>query len=194
MEQNENRLVAVNTFVTRQTKDSPFSYFSGDWSCLIKLVEGNFDKGVQGYRDGVLLVPIPVCSALGRFYSDIVTLKEGAKLEGTFKARQPGEDPRISVYAVEGEKISARTVQVVLYRADVLAEDDARSTPAQWEIIAINASPTEEEVPISVDALIANHFQFSGGTATNLSDHDFVAMLRKSALFWKDKALLKPNG
>ena len=32
-----------------------------------------------------------------------------------------------------------------------------------------------------------------GGTDTNLSDADFVAMLRKSVMFWKDKVLAAPE-
>jgi len=81
-------------------------------------------------------------------------------------------------------------VDVVLYRKDVLAENKENTTDAEWEIVSINASPEEGELPIMPDTLIANHFQLSGGTATNMSDSEFVEALKKSVLYWKDKALV----
>jgi predicted sugar kinase len=86
----------------------------------------------------------------------------------------------------------AKRVDIVLYRHDVLAENNEHDSEADWEIVSVNASPTEEETPIKVGTLLANHYGLSGGTATNLSAADFVAMLRKSVLFWKDKANAAP--
>jgi len=37
--------------------------------------------------------------------------------------------------------------------------------------------------------LMHNHFGSDGGTRTNLSDEQFVAMLKDSFIFWSDKAL-----
>ena len=45
---------------------------------------------------------------------------------------------------------------------------------------------------MSVGTMLANHFQFSGGTETKMSDAKFIAALRKSAEYWKDKALVRP--
>lgn len=192
--------IAVSDFVQRQTKDSPFSYYTGSWESLRGLTAlcfGDEGKTVSGYREGVVLVSVPV---LG-FYSAIVTLGDGDVLTGTFERRQPGEDPRKSIKvdisgadrhpgSPQGGKQKAEHVNIVLYHKDVLDEDDGRSTDADWEIISINAAPTDEDVPIDPDTLIANHFELSGGTATKMSAEAFEAALKKSVLYWKDKAMV----
>ena len=53
------RLVACNAFVTRQTPSSMFSHYVGGWESLESLVEANLDNAVPGYRDGIVLVPVP---------------------------------------------------------------------------------------------------------------------------------------
>jgi len=177
--------IAFNNFVSRQTETSPFTHWNLFDDVVLSRVQENFGKAKQGYRDGVVLVPVEPEG----FFSSIVQLVEGDKLEGEFKARRPGEDPRKTLHA-KGQKIPAKSVDVVLYRNDVLAENKENTTDAEWEIVSINASPEEGELPIMPDTLIANHFQLSGGTATNMSDSEFVEALKKSVLYWKDKALV----
>jgi hypothetical protein len=177
--------IAVSEFVKRQTPESRFSHFEGEELDLIILVQHNWDKRKPGYRDGVTLVPVPS----KHFYSGIVQLKAGDKFAGVYEARQEGEDPRKSTWVVGGKKIPAKQVDIILYRHDVLAENDEQSAETDWEIISINASPTEEEVPIPMGALIANHLELSGGTATKMTDAEFVTQLRKTVLWWGDKAM-----
>jgi hypothetical protein len=163
---------------------------------VLKLVEWNFPNAKPGYRNGVVLVPVPTTyKEQPAFYSNIVQLKEGDVLAGEFKPRHPGEKPRKSTYVVGGQKMPAKSVEIVLYHKDVLAEGNERSSDADWEIISINASPFEEgmEIPMSPGTLMSNHFQLSGGTATHMTDSDFVNALRKSVLFWKDKANAAPK-
>lgn len=178
---------AISDFVRRQTKKSRFSHFEGSYIELLALVEDNFNKAKPGYRDGVCLVPVPS----ENFFTGVVQLKEGDKLKGVFAPRYPGEKPRKSTWLSGGDKIPAKQVDIVLYRSDVLSENNSRSSNADWEIISINASPIEgEEVPIPVGSLLANHFNLSGGTATNMSNDEFVETLRKSVLWWQDKTFL----
>ena len=183
--------IAVSTFVKRQTKESEFSYFDGSWDQLKALAEKHFyDNKSAVTRKDVLLVNVPPML----FYSGIVTLKEGDLLTGSYKARQPGEQPRKSVQAVKGEKLPAKSVQLVLYSHDALAENNEQSSEADWEIISINASPIEGiEVPIPIGALIANYFEFDGGTKTEMTPEQFIAQLKESAIFWQDKAMLAPS-
>lgn len=182
--------IHVNSFVKRQTAESEFSYFDGSWDELAQLVEEFFENKTQGYRDGVVLVNVPP----ERFYSSVVLLQEGDKLIGEYKARKEGEEPRKSTRVVGGKKSPAARVDVILYHADVLKEDGDNETEDQWEIISLNANPVDEEMPIPVGALIANHFGLSGGTDTKMSDAEFVAQLRESVLFWKDKAMAGGDG
>ncbi len=185
--------IQISQFVRRQTKDSEFSHFEGGNTALLILVSKNWDQRKQGYREGVVLVPILDEWAQKKFYCGVCKLEEGDKLSGAYKARQPGEKPRKSTYKVGGEKIQAKAVDVVCYYKDVLAEGNERSSEADWEIISINARPSIEEMPISTGALIANHLQLSGGTKTNMSDEDFVKQLRISQAYWSDKALVEPK-
>lgn len=202
---NTSETIAMG-FARRQTPESEFSHCAvplpSNWTTKSRLDERNetyvvalaassFREQKPGYREGVILIPV----APENFYSGVVQLKEGDRLEGEYKARREGEDPRKKVYkAGTSEKLPAKYVEIVLYHKDVLAEDGDRDTEADWEIVSINASPSDKPVPIPMGALIANHLHLSGGTQTNMTDEEFVATLRESVAFWKDKALVKPQG
>lgn len=177
------------TFAARQTKESQFSHWEFPNEQLVELVVANFHNRKPGYREGVILVPV----APEGFFAGVVTLEPGTLLIGKYEARKEGEEPRKSTFAVGGRKVPAKSVDVVLYHHDVLAENNEQSGDTEWEIISVNASPTLGEMPIAPGALIANHLQLSGGTATNMTDEQFVAKLRESLAFWKDKALAAPE-
>jgi len=180
--------IAVNDFVKRQTSDSRFSHFDGEWEELVSRVEANFESRLFGYRDDVVLVPVEPAG----FFSGVVQLKEGDRLVGGFEPRRAGEVPRKFVTVTDTEKLPAKHVYVVLYTSKILSEDNDNQLPpheGNWEVISINASPTEGSMPIDPMVLMHNHFGSDGGTETGLSDHDFVSMLRESFIFWKDKAM-----
>lgn len=183
--------IHIAKFVRRQTQDSQYTHWILSDEDLLERIEAAFDRSKPGYREGVLLVPIDPQG----FYTSIVTLAEGDKLAGTFKRRVAKEDPRKSVVRDRGDtplaelKQPAAKVDIILYRDDVLAEDKD-DTGHEWNIISVNAYPTEEEAPIHPDVLIANHFHLSGGTKTNLTPEDFESKLRVSVLYWKDKAMV----
>lgn len=181
--------IHITSFVRRQTPKSAFTHWEFDDAELLKRVYDNFKKKKSGYREGVELVPIDPDGV----YTGVVTLNPGDLMVGEYTSRRDGEDPRKSIYSVNGNKIPAQSAFVVLYRHDVLAENKENETDADYEIVSINGSPTLEEQPIAVSALIANHFQLSGGTSTKMSDSEFVEALRISVNFWKDKSLIAPE-
>ncbi len=188
--------VHINTFVTRQTPESSFSCFMGTDTELLVAVLAGIDKAVLGYRDGVLIVPV----APEGFLSAVVTLQDGDKLAGEFKARRAGEAPRQHVgLAVPEEnrvahKSPALKVDVILYASSVLAEDGGSNelppVDGNWEIISINASMCEGDEPIAPMTLLHNHFGSSGGTATNMTPEQLEDALRVSFDFWKNKTML----
>jgi len=191
--------IAVSQFVRRQTKESEFSYYDGKWEDLVKLVTTHFPNALLGYRDGVCLVSVPVndfYTSVVQFYTSVVQLNEGDELEGVYLPRQTGETPRKRVWKKNGQKMPAKYCEIVLYRHDVLAENNEQSCDADWEIISINASPEggvpEGGIPLTVGTLLANHFQDSGGTATHMSPEKLVHALRVSYFYWKDKINCKP--
>lgn len=181
--------IIVNSFARGRhfVDGKPFSRFYGSEDDLLARVREAFDSQKPGYRPGVILVPIRPegCEA------GVVRLHEGITMHAEFTARRPGEEPRLQITA-EGEKIPAVAVDVVLYSSKTLAEDGDNELPADdgnWEVVSINGRGTVEEEPIPPQALIANHFQLSGGTATGMSAQEFEEALKKSVLYWKDKAL-----
>jgi len=186
-------LVAINSFVRRQTAESPFTHFEGEEDSLLRMVEESIktDNFTQGYRDGVILVNLPPSD----FFTGLVELKEGDSLVGKFEARVEGEAPRQSIRARKYNnfpgKQPAKKVQIVCYRKDVLAEDGHDETDAEWEIVSLNGYPTGKVAPIDPMTLMHNHFGSDGGTDTNMTAEEFERQLRESFSYWKNKALLE---
>ena len=184
--------LVVNPFVLRQTAESPFSHFAGDggWGTIVARAIAAMAAGATkpGYRDGVLEVIIDPTDVM----SGVVVLTDGAELVGTYKPRRVGETPRKEIRAKGAHKMPAATASVILYRTDVLAENGDNILPMSaggWEIVSLNASPVEGDIPIDPMTLMHNHFGSDGGTATGMSDSEFVSALRRGFEFWKNKAM-----
>ncbi len=171
--------VAINNFVRRQTENSQFSHFTGTWDELIELVEKNFDRAQSGYRDGVVLVPVP---AEG-FFTGVVEVNEASELLAKFEARRSGEEPYVRVLA-RGEKLPAEAVEIVLYRHDVLGDD--ASACVEWEIVSINARPTEGPEPMSPVAMARNFLDLPGGTKADYSAEEFA----RAIIYWSKRAMI----
>ena len=191
-------LVAINSFVRRQTFESPFTFFNGRDEELIKMTEEAILSGniIPGYRDGVVLAKVDP----KQFYTGVVELKAGDRLVGEFSARREGETPRQHVYVNYGgvdvnPKTSALTVHVVCYRHDVLVEGGDAQTDAEWEIIALNgyAFFTDKDVPMQPHTMMHNHFGSDGGTKTGWTPEEFEKKLRESFLYWNDKGRMAPK-
>lgn len=180
--------IHITNFVRRQTETSQHSHWNISDEDLVNRITNNLHKAHNGYREGVILVPIDP----NGFFSSITDLKINDHLNGSFTCRREGEEPRKSIFVV-GNKAPAKTVWIVLYAHHVLAEKNENETAADYEVVSVNASPTEdnEPAPMPPETLIANHFELSGGTATKMTDAEFVESLRKSVLYWKDKALVQ---
>ena len=182
--------IHITSFVRRQTPESHFSHWTISDEELVKRISKNLNVARTGYREGVLLVPVEPEG----FFSAVTILQPNDKLAGLFECRRPGEEPRKSIFVV-GEKKPAKTVWVVLYAHHVLAQKNEDESDADYEIVSINASPTFDSnpAPMPPETLIANHYELSGGTATKMTDSEFVASLRESVMYWKDKVQVSPN-
>lgn len=169
--------VEINDFVKRQTKNSRFSYFDGTWDELIKLVKSNFINHKKGYRDGVILISLQP----ENFYSSICKIERDSIFETKFEPRREGEEPIKRTIIKNGKKVPAKFVDIVLYRHDVLLENEENSTDANWEIISINASVIENE-PMHPMTMARNMLNKEGGTKAEYTGQQFAEAL----WFWKD--------
>jgi hypothetical protein len=187
--------IAFNSFVRRQVADSRFGHTTLSERAVLDLLTEGFGLSKPSYREGVILVPVP---AEG-FFASTTVLKEGMKLKATYEPRRKGEEPRLNVgidvskVGYEAAKSPAVACDIVLYASTVLAENGDNELPASegnWEVVSINPRLCVEEEPIRPGTLMANHFCDDGGTATGMSDSEFVEALRKSRTYWNGKISL----
>tara|TARA_R100000353_G_scaffold138973_1_gene98907 strand:+ start:180 stop:797 length:618 start_codon:yes stop_codon:yes gene_type:complete len=189
--------VAIHKFVKRQTPSSGYSYRAGlgwdcDWYDVLDDIMSNFDKAYTGSISGVLYVPLDP----EKYRTAVRVLKDKDQLYGQFRTRegQEGkEEPRKSFRTTTMGGHDAKVAYAVLYSSVKLAESGQETmlepVEGHWELISINASPVEGEMPIDPETLMHNHFGSSGGSATGMSDEEFLKQLRESFDWWKDKAM-----
>jgi len=179
--------IAFHSFLARHTPESRFTHWTLTEAEVLDRVQKNWNARRPSYRDGVLEVPVEPEG----FFSPVVFLQPGDRLKGVYESRKEGEEPRMVTVLDRGtrEKTPAVGVNVILYHKNVLAED-GETFDHDWAIISINARITEEPEPMTVGTLMANHFHIDGGTATGWSPEKFEEELRKSFLYWRNKALL----
>ena len=113
-----------------------------------------------------------------RFMSGLVRVTPDTEMVAKMVTRAEGEEPYIAVYAVNGAKSHAKSVDVVVYRHDVLMEDDDATTSAEWEIIAILASPEEHELPMDPVTMMRNFLHLPGGTQGDFTAAEFAMSIR----------------
>jgi len=177
--------VKCGSFVKRQTPESGYSHYVGEWEELEQYAESALCAGLyrKGYRSGVVLVDFsPILCKY--FRSAIVELSEDTKLTAAYAPRRPKEAPFIRVSA-KAQKQIATHASVVLYRKDVLAENNERETDADWEIVCIKARTSEEEEPMDPYTMARNFLHLEGGTKGDFSAEDFA----KSIVYWNNHAM-----
>jgi len=185
--------IGINAFLDRQRDPNcGLTHWEFPDEELVQRAKSGWDKRRQGYRDGVVLIPV---SPVG-FKAGMRILHEGDELRGSYTARRPGELPRKFIgYASPGPiaeaKVEPRSVDLVLYSRDTLAEDQTVIV-SDWDIIAVLGKfcSEGEEEPMDPGTLMANHFKDSGGTATGMTPEQFETALRRSYYYWRDKAQL----
>lgn len=167
MTTSRHNKVGVNEFVIRQSYDSQYTDYKGSWSDLANVTEAQLEKGEfsPGYRDGVILVHIDKGECcLFSTYTDF-PIFEGMKLAAVCEKEKgrEHEPARIKINILE-PKNRCNFVDIVLYRKDVLAENNENSTDAEWEIVSINGRLNKEKAPMSPLTIVRNWLHLKGGT------------------------------
>ena len=181
--------VSVNDFVCRQTKDSMKSYsenLSFDEIAIHaqrQLTCGNYK---QGYRDGVIIVQVED-TLLHHFICPFVEISDETKLRAVVTRRRPNETPYIQIRALNGTPLKTGSVDLILYRHDVLSETDEQTSDANWELISFHAIPEGiHDMPMGPVTMMRNQLQLTGGTKAYYESEDWA----KSVNFWQGYAML----
>lgn len=163
----------ISSFIQQfNTREGTNSYYKGSWEDLENLVkthEHNSEPGTGSVNGDVILVNVPPKG----FYTSVVKIDSTNQhlVEETDVIRIEGEKP-VGMKVIKGVKPEATHVQVVCYRADVLAQDNDRSNDAEWEIIAINAQP-EKTVPMHPTTMLRNSNHEEGGTLRSYTEKEW---------------------
>jgi hypothetical protein len=190
----KKQTVGVNSFVRRQVKGSGKSYsFDLAFEKIAVHAENrlNFpgDHIVPGYRDGVCLVSADR-SFVNSFYCPLIKIKPTTELRAVFTKRRKKENSYIQIRAVAGDPLPASRVDFILYRHDVLAENNEQSTDMDWELVSFNAIPKEiEKMPMGFVTMMRNQLCLPGGTRARYSTEEWA----ESVLFWQKYAFLLEN-
>jgi hypothetical protein len=198
--------IVCNTFVKRQTAESPFSFFAdmppcpthpdgrtAAWGSLEAHIEECVDEPLKldavikdGYKPGVKVVTIPG-AAFGShgFYSGVVAVTEKTPLMARFAARREGEAPFMEVLA-QGPKLPAEVVDIILYSRELLiAEGEPGDPTADYEIVSINARSSLAPEPMTPMAMARNFLGLAGGTKAEYTAQQFADAI----VFWSQHAM-----
>ena len=181
--------VAVNEFVRRQVKGSGKTYSDSlSFEEITEDAEQQMDGGnfIEGYRNGVRIVK-GSAKLSRKFVCPFVKIDENTVLESSLVKRQDGEKPYIQTRAKNGTPLNAGRVEYILYRHDVLAENDEQSTDAEWELISVHAIPEGvDKLPMGPVTMMRNQLEFPGGTKAQYSSDEWAEAVR----FWQQYAAL----
>ena len=185
-------LVAVNDFVRRQVKNSGKTYAK---TLSFDQIANHASTQMQnkiyrdGYRDGVRIVAADE-SIKSDFVCPFVKLNNNIKLISNLVYRREGEEPYIQVRAINGSPTETGKVELILYRHDVLAENNEQSTDADWELIAFQAVPKGVDyLPMGPVTMMRNQLDLHGGTKAEYSSKEWANSIR----FWQKYAAIEPN-
>lgn len=169
-------IVGTSNFVKGfSVREGGNSYFTGTWEELEQLVMEHFDNhewGTGSKNGDVLLVNVPPEG----FRTSIVEVTDENRhlIEEVEKVRREGEKPYKTKVIRNGmTKQPAKFAKVVIYRADVLALDNDRSTDAEWEIVSVNAQ-NDERTPMHPTTMMRNAQNEEGGTLRTYTDEEWA--------------------
>ena len=144
---------------------------------------GNFKNG---YRDGVVIVQVEDI-LLHHFICPFVQISDKTKLRAVVTRRRPNEAPYIQIRALNGAPLKTGSVDLILYRHDVLAETNEQTSNTDWELISFHAIPEGiHDMPMGPVTMMRNQLQLIGGTKAYYESEDWA----ESVNFWQGYAML----
>ena len=182
--------VAVNDFVKRQIKGSGKTYsntLSFEQIAVDAQQQMQASNFLEGYRKGVRIVKGSKEYARC-FICPYVKIDANTELVSKMVTRQKGEIPYIQTRAKSGTPLKAAYIEYILYRHDVLLENNEHSTNIDWELISIHAIPEGfEKMPMGSITMMRNQLELPGGTKAKYSSEEWA----ESVKFWQQIAALE---
>ena len=179
--------VEASSFVKRQIKGSGKTFsklISFDKIASIAEQYLNNENFKQGYRDGVVIITLDK-NISSKFICPLVKINDNTKLLAKMVKRRDNEESYIQIRALNGKPLNASSVDLILYRKDVLKETNENSTDANWELIAFMAKPKNLKMPMGPITMMRNQLQKEGGTKGEYSSSEWA----DSIDFWQRYAI-----
>ena len=182
--------VAVNQFVKRQVEGSGKTFsrtLSFEEIAVDAQEQMNTGNFLDGYRDGVRIVRGSK-KYTNHFICPYVKIDENTQLISRVIKRQVNELPYIQTRAKSGKPLKAGCIEYILYRHDVLLENNEQSTNVDWELISVHAIPEGfEKIPMGFVTMMRNQLELPGGTKAKYSSEEWA----ESVKFWQKFAALE---
>ena len=189
-------IIGVSDFAKGRHFDiSGYTYTTLTPDELSELVSRYWHTAIPGAGEKDLtrkvLVSVPATvHSTEAFFTPYARLTEGMLFRGYTKRRQEGEDLYREVEVVNGHlwpTEEVKFVKVVLYSVEALLENDGtRSTDADWEVVAIIASPFENE-PMHPLAMARNFLEKVGGTKSHYTAQEFA----EAIYYWSQRVKVR---
>jgi len=185
-----NTSVGVNSFVLRQIPGSGKTYSKIlTFADIASIAEDQLRNGnyIKGYRDGVLLARAGK-NNINKFICPFTKITSNTQLRAKLVQRREDEEPYIQIRALNGKHLITRSVDLILYRRDVLSETNEQTTNADWELISFNAIPSGiKSMPMGPVTMMRNQLQLKGGTKAHFNSEAWA----RSVYFWQKYAVLQ---
>ena len=179
--------VGVNDFVKRQKINSGKTYSFLSFEDIAKYAEKKLNKKdfTKGYRDGVVIIKVED-ELVTKFTCPFVKINDNSILKAEVSRRREEEEPYIRIKAKNGTELKAGSVDIILYRSDVLKETNEQTTNSDWELISFHAVPLGiEHMPMGPVTMMRNQLQLTGGTKGSYSSCQWA----ESVKFWQEYAI-----
>jgi len=184
--------VQVNDFVKRQTRSSGKTYsdeLSFDFFAKYAQKKLLNDEFIVGYRPEVRIVKLEN-KYVHKVFCPYVRITKHTKLSAKLVKRRESEDSYIKIRALNGNLVDTGSVDLILYRHDILLENNENTTNADWELISINALPKGvESMPMGPITMMRNQLELNGGTKAEYSSDEWAESVR----FWQTYVPIEPT-
>ena len=119
---------------------------------------------------------------VSKFHCPFTKILSNTKLKAVVTKRQPVEENYIQIRALNGDPLDVGSAQIILYRNDVLAENNEECTDKDWELIAFHAIPKFiDNMPMGPITMMRNQLNLEGGTKALYQSEEWA----KSVHFWQ---------